>query len=147
MWLKSFGLIVKQMPILSFPQRHLSRQHYVSSPTSKSSLESLIFKLKVKSRFSHDASCALCSDQRMCSGGAGEGLPGVLPGGSPWEHQRLPVQPVHHQDDEHRIQRLPADLRLHGQVSRWHQCSALRQHQHRREGEAQDKTPTVATLH
>lgn len=71
----------------------------------------------------------------MCRGGAGERLPGFLPCRSPWQHHRLPVQPVHHQDDHHCFQWLPADLRLHGQVSRWHQHAEMWQHQHRREGE------------
>lgn len=63
---------------------------------------------------------SMCSNMPADKGvqrrGAGEGLPGVLSGGSPWQHQRVPVQPVHHQDDQHHLQRLQADLWLHGQM-------------------------------
>lgn len=37
--------------------------------------------------------------QGVQGGGAGAGLPGLLPGGPSRQHQRVPVQPVHHQDD------------------------------------------------
>lgn len=63
-----------------------------------------------------------------------EGLPCILPGGSPWQHQRVPVQPVCHQDDQHRLQWLQTHLWIHGQMQGGHQPAALRKHQCGAEG-------------
>lgn len=62
----------------------------------------------------------ILTDQRVCRWTTWERLCPVLLGGSQRKHHRIPVSPIHHQNDSHNFQWLSPDLWFYGRLQGWH---------------------------